>query len=153
MRAGRGDCPRVKTTSVSMRKVVLSGLASVAPLLGLALPGAASSIVTVAPPQATPSIVSVGEAVPAPIEAKPVAEAAAADEGGTEILAIGHSVVAIGADAIPLSREEVAAIDNAAPEPEAPTLPGWLAEDGAPALRGGIVTEAAPEQAEAAPQD
>jgi len=125
-----------------MRKVVLSGLASVAPLFGLALPGAASSIVTVAPPQATPSIVSVGEAAPAPVEAKP---AAGADEGGTEILAIGNSVVAIGAEAIPPSHEEVAAIGEAAPEPEVPALPGWLAGDGAPALRGGIAAEAAPQ--------
>jgi len=136
MRAGRGKCPRVKTTSVFMRKVVLSGLASVAPLLGLALPGAASSIVTVAPPQATPSIVSLGEAAPAPIEATAVANAA---EGGTEILAIGNSVVAIGADAIPPSREEVAAI--AEPAAAEPALPGWLADDGAPPLRGGLAAE------------
>lgn len=133
MRAGRGECPRVKTTGVSMRKVVLSGLASLAPLFGLVLPGAASSIVTVMPPQATPSIVSLGEAAPAPIEAKPAADAG---EGGTEVLAIGNSVVAIGADAIPPSREEVAAITE--PAAQEPSLPGWLAEDGALALRGGI---------------
>ena len=131
MRVGRGECPRVKTTSVFMRKVVLSGLASAASLIGLAAADAASSIVAVAPPQATPSIVSMGEAAPAPVEAIPVADA---KTGETEILAIGNSVVAIGADAIPPSREEVAAI--AEPSAEEPALPGWLADDSAPALRG-----------------
>lgn len=117
-----------------MRKVVLSGLASAAPLIGLAAAAAASSIVTIAPPQATPSIVSMGEATPAPIEAKPATETAKAGDDDAEILAIGNSLVAIGADAIPPSREEVAAIA----EPEAPTLPGWLADGSAPALRGAM---------------
>ncbi len=114
-----------------MRKVVLSGLASAASLIGLAASAAASSIVTIAPPQATPSILSAGEAAPAPIEATPVA---AADKGESEILAIGNSVLAVGADAIPPSREEVAAI--AAPPAEEPALPGWLTDDSAPSLRG-----------------
>ena len=111
-----------------MRKVVLSGLASVAPLLGLAAGGQASSIVTVAPPQATPSIVSMGEATPAPIVAD-------ADAGEADILAIGNSIVAAGADAIPLSHEEVASIAEPAAD-EAPALPGWLADDSTPSLRG-----------------
>lgn len=125
-----------------MRKVVLAGLASVAPLLGLAAATAASSFIAVAPPQETPSIVSVGEAAPAPIEATPVT---ASNESETEILAIGNSVVAIGADAIPPSREEVASINEAA-EPEAPALPAWLADDSAPALRGGVAEEAASQE-------
>lgn len=142
MRAGRGIGPRVKTTSVFMRKVVLSGLGSVAPLVGLAAVAAASSIVAVAPPRAAPSIVSMGEAAPAPIEARPATEAAQAGDDGDEILAIGHSVVAIGADAIPPSREEVAAIAGPPAEPDAsaetPPLAGWLADDSAPALRGAM---------------
>lgn len=121
-----------------MRKVVLSGLAAAVPLVGLAAVAGASSFVTIAPPQATPSIVSMGEAAPAPIEAKPATETAEAQDGDTEILAIGNSVVAIGADAIPPSREEVAAIPPPATEPEAPALPGWLSDDSAPALRGGL---------------
>ena len=152
MRAGRGECPRVKTTSVFMRKVVLCGLASVAPLVGLAATAAASSIVAVAPPQATPSIVSMGEATPAPVEAKPATETAEIGDDDTEILAIGNSVVAIGADAIPPSHEEVAAIaEPATAEPdmaesemaesEMAALPGWLADGDAPALRGGIAPQ------------
>lgn len=112
-----------------MRKVVLSGLAAAVCLFGLAAAGTASSIISVAPPQETPSIVGMGEAALAPLEARPVAET-----GDTDILAIGNSVVAVGADAIPPSREAVAAI----PAPEAPALPGWLADDGAPPLRGGL---------------
>ena len=116
-----------------MRKVVVAGLAVAAPLLGLAA-AAASSIVSVAPPQATPSIVTAGEAAPAPIEAKPVTEAA--DE---EILAIGNSLVAVGAEAIPPSHEAVAAVP--APAAEEPALPGWIADDSAPALRGAMAQE------------
>ena len=118
-----------------MRKLVLAGLATAAPLFGLAAAGTASSIISVAPPQATPSIVGAGQATPAPIEAKPVS--AKADE---EILAIGNSVVAVGADAIPPSHEEVAAIPEPAAE-EAPALPGWVADDSAPALRGAVAQE------------
>jgi len=129
----------VKTTSVFMRKLVLAGLATAAPLFGLAAAGTASSFVTVAPPQATPSIVSAGEAPPAPVEATPVsanaAETDGAEAGDDELLAIGNSLVAVGADAIPPSHEEVAAIAETAAD-EAPALPGWLADDSAPALRG-----------------
>lgn len=134
--------PARENDGVFMRKVVLSGLASAVSLVGLAAGAVAASIVSVAPPQETPSILSVGEAAPAPIEARPV-ETAGAQDGGTEILAIGNSVVAIGAEAIPPSREEVAAIGETA-DPEAPALPGWLADDGAPALRGGLDGESAP---------
>lgn len=110
------------------------------PLLAVAAEGAASSIITLPAPEATPSIVAVGEAEARAVEAHPVDPAA----GGTEILAIGQSVVAVGADAIPPSREEVAAIGETA-EPEAPALPGWLADDGAPALRGGLDGKTAPQ--------
>jgi hypothetical protein len=114
-----------------MRKLVLAGLATAAPLLSFATGGEASSILSVAAPQATPSIVSAGDAAPAPVEATPVA----AQADNEEILAIGNSVVAVGADAIPPSREEVASIaEPAAGEEPAPT--GWLADDSAPALRG-----------------
>lgn len=116
-----------------MRKILVPGLISMLPLLAVAAEGAASSIITLPAPEATPSIVAVGEAEARAVEAHPVDPGA----GGTEILAIGQSVVAVGADAIPPSREEVAAIGETA-EPEAPALPGWLADDGAPALRGGL---------------
>ena len=130
-----------------MRKVVLSGIAAILPLFGLAATGAASSIVVLTPPEATPSILTAGEATPAPVEAKPMAPSEEAQDGGTEILAIGNSVVAIGADAIPPSHEEVAAIGETAPaEPETPALPGWLSDDGAPALRGGLDAKAKPQE-------
>ena len=122
-----------------MRKILVPGLVSMLPLLAVAAEGAASSIITLPAPEATPSIVAVGEAEARAVEAHPVDPAA----GGTEILAIGQSVVAVGADAIPPSREEVAAIGERA-EPEAPALPGWLADDGAPALRGGFDGKALP---------
>ncbi len=123
-----------------MRKILVPGLVSMLPLLAVAAEGAASSIITLPAPEATPSIVAVGEAEARAVEAHPVDPAA----GGTEILAIGQSVVAVGADAIPPSREEVAAIGETA-EPEAPALPGWLADDGAPALRGGLDGKTAPQ--------
>ena len=122
-----------------MRKILVPGLVSMLPLLAVAAEGAASSIITLPAPEATPSIMAAGEAEARAVEAHPVDSAA----GGTEILAIGQSVVAVGADAIPPSREEVAAIGETA-EPEAPALPGWLADDGAPALRGGFDGKALP---------
>lgn len=119
-----------------MRRILVPGLVSALPLLGVAGVAGASSIVAISAPEATPSIMPAGEAAPAPVEARPVAAAS----GGTDVLAIGNSVVAIGADAIPPSREAVASIEEEAPGPE---LPAWLSDDGAPALRGGIGGEAA----------
>lgn len=124
-----------------MRKILVPGLVSMLPLLAAAAEGAASSIITLPAPEATPSIMAAGEAEARAVEAHPVDPAA----GGTEILAIGQSVVAVGADAIPPSREAVAAIGGETAEPEAPALPGWLADDDAPALRGGLDRKTAPQ--------
>lgn len=109
-----------------MRRVLVPGLLSALPLLGAAGAAAASSILVAPLPQTTPSIMAAGEPQAAPVEVK-----AADPAADTEILAIGNSVVAVGADAIPPSREEVAAIETA------PALPDWLTADAPLPLRGG----------------
>ena len=111
-----------------MRRVLVSGLLSALPLLGAAGAVAASSIIVVPLPQTTPSIMTAGEPQPAPVEVK-----AADPAADTEILAIGNSVVAVGADAIPPSREEVAAIETAPATAE----PDWMSADAPLPLRGG----------------
>ena len=111
-----------------MRRVLVPGLVAALPLLGAAGAVTASSIVAVPLPDATPSIMMAGEPQAAPVEVQ-----AADPAADTEILAIGNSVVAVGADAIPPSREEVSAID----EPAATATPGWMAADAPLPLRGG----------------
>ena len=106
-----------------MRRVLVPGLLSALPLFGGA--AAASSILVVPLPQTTPSIMTAGEPQAAPVEVK-----AADPAADTEILTIGNSVVAVGADAIPPSPEEVSAIG-------APAAPDWLAADAPLPLRGG----------------
>jgi hypothetical protein len=108
-----------------MRRILVPGLVSALPLLGAAGVAASSSILVVPMPDATPSIMTAGEPLAAPVEAHPVDPAA-----DSEILAIGNSVVAVGADAIPPSPEEVSAIS-------APATPDWLAADAPLPLRGG----------------
>jgi len=78
------------------------------PVMALVMANAAlaSSIITIAVPDQTPSIVSAGKVAAAPVEMTP--DAVSADD--TKILAIGNSVIAVGPDAIPPSHEEVSSI-------------------------------------------
>lgn len=89
----------------------------------------ASSFVDVGLPAATPSIVAVGEPAEVPSQ----------NAGGERFL-LSASVVAIGADAIPPAREEVASVTQEDPaEPEAPS---WTSDAVPTLMRGGIVAEA-----------
>lgn len=93
-------------------------------LLVMASAASASSIITIAVPDQTPSIVSAGQVAAAPVEMTP--DTVSADD--TKILAIGNSVIAIGPDAIPPSHEEVSSIAEQAE---------WLTDDAPLPLRGG----------------
>ena len=97
------------------------------PLLAASANSSASSIITLGVPGQTPSIITAGEAQAAPVEAP--ATAITAED--TDIITIGNSVVAVGADAIPPSREEVASVSETTE-----TEPEWMAEDAALPLRG-----------------
>jgi len=111
-----------------MRKILVPGFVSMLPLLAVSASSSASSIITLGLPDQTPSLISAGEAQAAPVEAP--ADAITAED--TDIISIGNSVVAIGADAIPPSREEVASVsETTEAEPE------WMAEDAALPLRLG----------------
>lgn len=110
-------------------------------MLAGSTPGAASSIVSlpVVSVNATPSIVMLGDPAAPAVEALPVASAS----NGSEIYAIGPSVLAYGADAIPAAREEVASIDD---EPEQSQEPEWMSAELPLVIRGGergdLVSEA-----------
>lgn len=118
-----------------MRKVVTGVL----PLL-LAAGGQAAASSFVAPPPAAagPSIITLGEAEPAPVEALPAD--GAEQQAEAHIYVIGDSMIAMGADAIPTAKEAVAAIA----EDTAPQRPGWLAEPLPLVIRGGIAGDARP---------
>lgn len=107
-----------------MNKIFITGFISKLSLLVMANAASASSIIAVTVPDQTPSIITAGEAAAAPVEMTP--DAVSADD--TQIIAIGNSVVAVGPDAIPPSREEVSSIAERAE---------WLTEDAPLPLRGG----------------
>ncbi|WP_421929111.1 hypothetical protein [Neoaquamicrobium sediminum] len=72
-----------------------------------------------------PSVVSRGEAEPAPIEAWQT-ETASLQDNGEAVLVLGSSVIAFGADAIPVSRDEVASVaedDAPSAEEDAEAMP------------------------------
>ena len=112
-----------------MRKIFIASLISKLSLLMMATGASASSIITMAVPDQTPSIISAGEKEAVSVETAP--GALSADD--TEIIAIGHSIVAIGPDAIPPSHEEVGAIPEMAEE--AQPQAEWLATDAPLSLR------------------
>ena len=65
-----------------------------------------------------PSVVARGEAEPAPIEAWQ-SETASLQDNGEAVLVLGSSVIAFGADAIPVSRDELASVaEDDAPSAE-----------------------------------
>lgn len=129
-----------------MRKVVTAMLSVLLAPFG---PAAASSFVAPLPPAASPSVITLGEAEPHPVEALPAsAEVAEAGEAGEQIYTIGDSVIAISADAIPTADETVAAIPT---KDEAPQKPGWLAEPVPLIIRGGIAGNATATPSEAPP--
>jgi hypothetical protein len=85
----------------------------------IALPGEAG-------PDTLPSVISRGQAEPAPLEAWQPETAAGPESAGEEVLTLGSSVIAFGADAIPVSRDEVASIegdDKPSAEALAETMP------------------------------
>lgn len=112
-----------------MRRIVFPGLVSTLPLFGTATAMPAAAVTPAPVAVETPSILVVGEAVAAPVGARH--EATASD--GTQMLAIGNSVLAIGADAIPPAQEAVASIGGEADAQE----PDWMAPDAPLSLRGG----------------
>ena len=114
-----------------MRKILIPGLVSMLPLLAASANSSASSIITLGVPGQTPSIITAGETQAASVEAP--ATAITAED--TDIITIGNSVIAVGADAIPPSREEVASV-SVTTEAE-PDEPEWMAEDAALPLRLG----------------
>lgn len=114
-----------------MRKVSVASFVSILPLLAGTTGISASSIISVGLPDQTPSIISAGEVQAEPVEA-PATAVLAADN---DLITIGNSIVAIGADAIPPSQEEVASVSETT-EAE-PDRPEWLAEDAALPLRLG----------------
>lgn len=127
-----------------MRRVVTGVLPL---LLATAGQGAASSFIALPPSAASPSIITLGEAAPAPIEALPLD--GDAQQAEARIYAISGSMIAMGADAIPTASEEVAAIeDNAAPQ-----RPRWFAEALPLVIRGGIVGDARPGPVETMPDE
>jgi hypothetical protein len=72
-----------------------------------------------------PSVVARGEAEPAPIEAWQN-QAASSQDNGEAVLVLGSSVIAFGADAIPVVDDEVASIaedDTLGPEDVAEAMP------------------------------
>lgn len=126
-----------------MRKVVTAMLPLLLAPFGQAV---ASSFVAPLPPAANPSVITLGEAEPAPVEALPAS--ANAPEAEEQIYTIGDSVIAMGADAIPTGDETVAAIPT---EDEAPQKPDWLAEPVPLVIRGGIAGDAAATLPDATP--
>lgn len=123
-----------------MRKVATGVLPL---LLALAGQGAASSFVVPPPPSASLSVISRGESEPAPIEALPASSENPQAEA--QIYAIGDSMIAMGADAIPITAEAVAAITA---EDEAPQKPEWFAEPLPLVIRGGIEGDGLASEAE-----
>lgn len=112
-----------------MRKIFAASLISKLSLLVMTTGASTSSIITMALPDQTPSIISAGETEAVPLETAP--GALSADD--TEIIAISHSIVAVGPDAIPPSHEEVGAIDK--PAEQAEPQAEWLATDAPLSLR------------------
>jgi len=97
---------------------------------------AASSIISLpaADQAATPSIVMRGAPMPEPIEAA----VASPDDADSEIIAITPSVAAAGADAIPVSAEDVSAIPESEPKEGSPA---WLSSEGPLGIRDGEARE------------
>lgn len=98
------------------------------PILAAAGPCAASSFLVLAEPPlaATPSIVMLGEPAAPAIEAEPLAFMPAE----AEVYALGPSMIAFGAEAIPAALEEVASI------PQAATQPAWMSSPLPLVIRG-----------------
>ncbi|MEO3386141.1 hypothetical protein [Mesorhizobium sp. CAU 1741] len=126
-----------------MYRVPARGLSSMLILSASALgPSHASSFIDVGAPESTPSIVMMGEAVAEAIEAQPVS--AQKEPSEDERFALSASVTAIGADAIPKTKEDVASVTPAeASEPER-QAPSWTSDALPTLMRGGIVAEALP---------
>lgn len=114
-----------------MRKIFAAGLISKLSLLMMTAEASTSSIITMAVPDQTPSIISAGEKENILVEVVP--ETVDADDA--QIIAIGNSIVAVGPDAIPPSHEAVGAI--AEPEEQAEPQAEWLADNAPLSLRSG----------------
>lgn len=100
-----------------------------------AAPASASSIVVAGPVSASPSIIMRGTPVAEVVEARSAVNEAARDDG-VSVFHIGTSIIAYGADAIPRSSEQVAAIEE-------PRQPRTFNADAFPmVMRGGIVGDA-----------
>lgn len=77
--------------------------------------------------QATPSIVYLGTPAPLPLEARSAQGDVVTADAATEVLHLGPSLIAVGADAIPTASEDVAATPEAPAAPE-PTQPIWMSQ-------------------------
>lgn len=109
----------------------------------------ASSIISLpaAEPGASPSVIARGEAQAPAIDAQPMA--ADAQNSDNDLLKITTSIIAVGADAIPLADDDVASISA----PEEPARPAWMDSETPLVIRGGERSDAAPAVAAAAPAE
>lgn len=118
-----------------MKRVLSGAMAFVLTGAGQA---AAASLLALPARSESPSIIMLGEAAPAPIEALPIGGETGTSEPA--IYVISDSVIAMGADAIPAASEQVASIN----EPAAPRKPLWMGESLPLVIRGGMIGDPRP---------
>lgn len=151
----RDAAPRRRVACVlagkrSMYRVVAYGLACVA-ALAASSPANTSSLLELADISgaAAHSVVYLGGNGAGALEARSMdGKAVVTETEGAQLLVLSTSMLAAGADAIPVAREDVASVVAG----EAPRLPAWMAGHLPEIIRGAMQDDAADAGNEAAPQ-